>query len=110
VSPETLVFDEIDTGIGGAVAVTVGEYLARIGSQKQLFCVTHLASIAARADHHLRVEKRVEGDRTVTGVSLLGPEERRREIARMLSGGGGAAALAHADELLAGAGGHGGHD
>ncbi|MDR0497884.1 MAG: DNA repair protein RecN [Treponema sp.] len=96
----TLVFDEIDTGIGGEVALSVGEYLARIGKGKQIFCVTHLASIASRADNHLRVEKRVMGERTVTGVSLLSGQGRRQEIARMLSGDYGDAALAHADELL----------
>jgi len=102
---QTMVFDEIDTGIGGEVALAVGEYLSRIGKGKQIFCVTHLASIAVRADNHLRVEKKVIRDsgseRTVTGVSLLGKEERRQEIARMLAGESGAAALAHADELLA---------
>ncbi|MDR1566174.1 MAG: DNA repair protein RecN [Treponema sp.] len=104
-APETLVFDEIDTGIGGEVALSIGEYLAQIGKLKQIFCVTHLASIAVRADNHLKVEKKVvageKGSRTVTGVSLLKPEERRQEIARMLAGDEGAAALAQADELLA---------
>jgi DNA repair protein RecN (Recombination protein N) len=103
-SAETLVFDEIDTGIGGEVALAVGEYLAQIGKLKQIFCVTHLASIAVRADNHLKVEKRLSGGsgeaRTVTEVSLLANEERRQEIARMLAGDSGAAALAHADELL----------
>ena len=103
---ETLVFDEIDTGIGGEVALSVGEYLARMGSVKQIFCVTHLASIAVRADNHLKVEKKLTADssgkeRTITGVSLLKPGERRTEIARMLAGDSGAAAIAHADELLA---------
>jgi DNA repair protein RecN (Recombination protein N) len=116
-SAETLVFDEIDTGIGGEVALSVGEYLSRIGKGKQIFCVTHLATIAVRADNHLLVQKKVisasthgEGadgihadgrERTVTSVSLLGKNERRQEIARMLSGDSGDAALAHADELLA---------
>jgi DNA repair protein RecN (Recombination protein N) len=107
-SPETLVFDEIDTGIGGEVALAVGEYLAKIGDLKQIFCVTHLASIAVRADNHLKVEKRSHGEksgsgtgRTVTLVSWLRSEERRNEIARMLAGDSGAAALAHADALLA---------
>ncbi|MDR3167557.1 MAG: DNA repair protein RecN [Treponema sp.] len=105
---ETLVFDEIDTGIGGEVALAVGEYLSKIGASKQIFCVTHLASIAVRADNHLKVEKHnyLEKDggknvRTVTSVSWLRPEERRKEIARMLAGDSGSAALAHADELLA---------
>jgi DNA repair protein RecN (Recombination protein N) len=104
-SADTLVFDEIDTGIGGEVALAVGEYLSRIGGGKQIFCVTHLASIAVRADNHFKVEKKVvsggNGDRTVTGVIRLEREERRQEIARMLAGDSGAAALAHADELLA---------
>lgn len=98
---ETLVFDEIDTGIGGEVALAVGEHLAGIGSFKQIFCITHLASIAVRADNHLKVEKRIEGDRTVTFVRSVPPDERREEIARMLAGdSAGSAALAHADELL----------
>ncbi|MDR0656125.1 MAG: DNA repair protein RecN [Treponema sp.] len=97
---ETLVFDEIDTGIGGEVALAVGEYMAKIGEIKQIFCVTHLASIAVRADNHLKVEKKTEGGRTFTGVSELGKEERRVEIARMLAGDAGEAALAHADDLI----------
>ena len=106
ISAETLVFDEIDTGIGGEVALAVGEYLARMGRDKQIFCVTHLASIAVRADNHLKVEKKTVGggtgkERTVTGVSLLSTAEKRQEIARMLAGESGSAALAHADELLA---------
>ncbi|MDR1802767.1 MAG: DNA repair protein RecN [Treponema sp.] len=109
-SAETLVFDEIDTGIGGEVALSVGDYLSRIGKGKQIFCVTHLATIAVRADNHLLVQKRViagsvgadgrEVERTVTSVSLLENRERRQEIARMLAGDSGSAALAHADELL----------
>ena len=118
---ETLVFDEIDTGIGGEVALSVGEYLSRIGKAKQIFCVTHLASIAVRADNHLKVEKKVVtagvsaagknanglvsannvAERTVTEVFLLNAAERRQEIARMLAGDSGEAALAHADDLLA---------
>jgi len=103
---ETLVFDEVDTGIGGEVALSVGEYLARIGTKKQIFCVTHLASIAVRADNHLKVGKKLTTDssgkeRTITEVSLMDPEERRQEIARMLAGDSGTAALAHADDLLA---------
>jgi DNA repair protein RecN (Recombination protein N) len=99
---ETLVFDEIDTGIGGEVALSVGEYLVKIGGLKQIFCITHLASIAVRADNHLRVEKKNEAGRTVTTVSVLTARERREEIARMLAGDAAAhAALAHAEELLA---------
>jgi DNA repair protein RecN (Recombination protein N) len=97
---ETLIFDEIDTGIGGEVALAVGEYLSQIGGSKQIFCVTHLASIAVRADNHFKVEKRTEGGRTYTGVGPLSAEGRRKEIARMLAGDAGDAALAHAEELM----------
>ncbi|MDR0637060.1 MAG: DNA repair protein RecN [Treponema sp.] len=98
---ETLVFDEIDAGIGGEVAITVGEYLARISALKQIFCVTHLASIAVRADNHVKVVKTSMGERTITSVKELRSKEQRAEIARMLSGDAGTAALAHADDLLA---------
>jgi DNA repair protein RecN (Recombination protein N) len=97
---ETLVFDEIDTGIGGEVALKVGEYLSQIGKFKQIFCVTHLASIAVRADNHFKVEKRTEGGRTYTGIGPLSADGRRKEIARMLAGDSGEAALAHADDLM----------
>jgi len=99
-SVETLVFDEIDTGIGGEVALKVGEYLTKIGKFKQIFCVTHLASIAVRADNHFKVEKRTEGGRTYTGIGPLSADGRRKEIARMLAGDAGTAALAHADDLM----------
>jgi len=99
---ETLVFDEIDTGIGGEVALAVGEYLEKIGAIKQIFCITHLASIAVRADNHIRVEKKDAAGRTQTTVRLLSGKSRREEIARMLAGdSAGGAALAHADDLLA---------
>ncbi|MDR1147380.1 MAG: DNA repair protein RecN [Spirochaetaceae bacterium] len=97
---ETLIFDEIDTGIGGEVAIAVGEYLQKMGGVKQIFCVTHLAVIACRADNHLKVEKNSEGGRTLTSVIQLSSGERRNEIARMLAGGKGETALAHACELL----------
>jgi DNA repair protein RecN (Recombination protein N) len=99
-SIETLVFDEIDAGIGGEVALAVGEYLKMTGERRQIFCVTHLASIAVRASNHFKVEKRTEGGRTFTGVGPLSTEDRRKEIARMLAGDSGAAALAHADDLI----------
>jgi DNA repair protein RecN (Recombination protein N) len=101
-SLETLIFDEIDAGIGGEVALAVGDYLVKIGTIKQIFCVTHLASIAVRADNHFKVEKHVEAGRTLTTVSQLRGKAQREEIARMLAGdSAGSAALAHADELLA---------
>jgi DNA repair protein RecN (Recombination protein N) len=97
---ETLVFDEIDTGIGGEVAVSVARYLAQLSKNKQLFCITHLASIASKADNHIKVEKQSAGDRVATTVKPLTGIERKNEIARMLSGGGGETALKHAGELL----------
>jgi DNA repair protein RecN (Recombination protein N) len=99
-SVDTLIFDEIDAGIGGEVALAVGEYLEKMGESRQIFCVTHLASIAVRAGNHFKVEKRTEDGRTFTGVGPLSADGRRKEIARMLSGDIGGAALAHADVLL----------
>jgi DNA repair protein RecN (Recombination protein N) len=99
-SAGTLIFDEIDTGIGGEVAIAVGDYLARMGAAKQIFCVTHLAVIAAKADNHLKVEKKERDGRTITQLRTLPAGERREEIARLLSGDLSGAALAHADELL----------
>jgi len=81
-----MVFDEIDTGIGGEVAIGVAGHLAALSEGRQVLCITHLASIAVRADNHIKVEKLIDGDRTVTKVTTLSGEARVREIARMLSG------------------------
>ncbi|MDO4245530.1 MAG: DNA repair protein RecN [Deinococcus sp.] len=96
----SVVFDEVDAGIGGAAAIAVAEQLAGLARERQVLVVTHLAQIAARADHHYKVEKEVQGGRTVSRVRLLEPEERLHEIARMLSGNTSEAALKHARELL----------
>lgn len=97
----TLIFDEVDAGIGGEVAVAVGEHLAALGRAKQVLCITHLASIAARADNHYRVEKSVEGGRTTTRLVRVDGRERAGEIARMLAGDPHEeASIAHATELL----------
>ncbi len=97
----TLVFDEIDAGIGGEVAVAVGEYLKQLSRSKQVLCITHLASIAVRADNHLKVEKLVEGERTVTRVTGVEGTDRVEEIARMLAGDRtGRTSRSHAEELL----------
>jgi DNA repair protein RecN (Recombination protein N) len=96
-----LIFDEVDAGIGGEVAVAVGEHLKRLGASKQVLCITHLASIAVRADNHLRVEKEVSGGRTATRLSRMEGRVRAEEIARMLAGDPREeASLAHATELL----------
>ena len=98
----TLVFDEVDAGIGGEVALAVGERLAALAGHKQVLCITHLATIAVRADNHLRIEKVTQGGRTVTRVERVSGDERRQEIARMLAGDRtGELSLQHAGELLA---------
>lgn len=82
----TLVFDEVDTGIGGATSALVGEKLKRVADGQQVLCITHLPQVAAYAGHHYRVEKHVESGRTVTSVSVLKDEDRISEMARMLGG------------------------
>jgi DNA repair protein RecN (Recombination protein N) len=84
----TLVFDEIDTGVGGAVADAMGQRLARLGARAQVLAVTHAPQVAARAQSHYRIAKRpvAKADRVVTSVTRLGGEERREEVARMLAG------------------------
>lgn len=96
-----LIFDEIDSGIGGEVAVAVGEFLRKLSLHKQVLVITHLASIAAQASGHLRVEKNVEEGRTYTDIKAVEGSERVKELARMLSGEPeGAASVSHAEELL----------
>ena len=85
-SVPTIVFDEVDSGIGGAVAAAVGERLALLGQELQVLVVTHSPQVAARGRHHWRVAKNQAKDTTVTRVERLDPAERREEIARMLSG------------------------
>jgi DNA repair protein RecN (Recombination protein N) len=84
--PRTLVFDEIDIGIGGRAAEAVGQKLKALSRSQQVLCVTHLPQIAAFADHHFVVEKREAQGRTRTSVRVLGESDRLEEIARMLSG------------------------
>jgi len=96
-----LIFDEIDTGIGGEIGLALGKYMKRLSRTKQVLCITHLASIASFADRHLRVEKVIEGGRTTTAVSVVEGEARVREVARMLSGSTVTeTSLQHAQELI----------
>jgi DNA repair protein RecN (Recombination protein N) len=81
-----LVFDEIDTGVGGAVAAAMGTRLRKLGAFHQVFCITHLPQVASQAEHHLLVEKGLEGQRTSTSVRALKGIGREEEIARMLGG------------------------
>ncbi|MBS9479114.1 DNA repair protein RecN [Ancylobacter radicis] len=102
-SAPTLVFDEIDTGVGGAVADAIGARLARLGGRVQVVAVTHAPQVAARAGNHFRIAKEMvaEHDRVATRVAPLAPDHRREEIARMLSGAEVTAeARAAADRLL----------
>ena len=98
---KTLIFDEVDAGIGGRVASVVGEKLAALGDRFQVLCITHLPQIAACGRTHFLIEKRVQGRRTVTGVTRLAGEARAAEIARMMGGSAaGVKALDSARELL----------
>ncbi len=83
---ETMIFDEVDAGIGGAVADAVGERLARLAAERQVLVVTHAPQVAARADHHFKVEKLTDDAGATVRVRRLGTAERREEIARMLAG------------------------
>ena len=98
---QTLIFDEVDAGVGGAVAETVGRLMQQLGRDRQVLAVTHLPQVAACADHHLRVAKRVAQGRTESNVQPLDGEGRMQEIARMLGGEQvSATSMAHAREML----------
>ena len=105
---QTLIFDEVDAGVGGAVAETVGRLMQQLGLDRQVLAVTHLPQVAACADHHLLVAKRPttasdtkESQRTESSVAALDGEGRTREVARMLGGERvSATSLAHAREML----------
>ena len=98
----TLIFDEVDSGIGGAVAHTVGQLLRQLGVDRQVLAVTHLPQVAACADQHLLVSKQQAGAQTVSTVKAITPQGRVSELARMLGGSAASeVSLAHARELLA---------
>jgi DNA repair protein RecN (Recombination protein N) len=99
--PRTLVFDEIDIGIGGRAAEAVGQKLKALSRVQQVLCVTHLPQIAAFADQHLLIEKQEKQRRTQTSIRLLTPQERAEEIARMISGATVTeTSLRHAEQML----------
>jgi DNA repair protein RecN (Recombination protein N) len=101
-TPRTLVFDEIDIGIGGRAAEAVGQKLKTLGRAQQVLCVTHLPQIAAFADQHLAVEKREQDGRTRTQIRVLDDHARTREVARMLSGAKVTdTSLEHASQMIA---------
>jgi DNA repair protein RecN (Recombination protein N) len=98
---QTLIFDEVDSGVGGAVAETVGRLMQRLGFDRQVLAVTHLPQVAACADHHLVVAKQMAHGQTVSSVGAVTGEARVGEIARMLGGEKlSSATLAHAKEML----------
>jgi len=100
----TMVFDEVDSGVGGGVAEMVGRRLQELGADRQVLCVTHLPQVASLADQHFRISKVTDGKSTRTGVQGLEKEERIQELARMLGGVEiTRKTLAHAAEMLAGA-------
>jgi len=102
-TPRTLVFDEIDIGIGGRAAEAVGHKLKTLGRAQQVLCVTHLPQIAAFADQHLAVEKREQDGRTTTRIRVLDDRTRTHEVARMLSGAKVTdTSLQHAAQMIAG--------
>ena len=98
---ETLIFDEVDAGIGGAVALTVGRLMQQLGQDRQVLAVTHLPQVAACADHHLLVSKGKTAQGPSSTVVSLAPTQRIAEVARMLgSEKNSAASMAHAREML----------
>ena len=102
-SAATLVFDEIDTGIGGVTAKTVAECISEIARRRQVLCITHLAQIASLADVHLRITKSEVDGRTVTKVERLDETQRVAEISRMASGKESTASIKNAREMLSSA-------
>jgi len=97
----TLVFDEIDAGIGGRAAEAVGKKLKQLAGTKQVLCITHLPQIASFADHHFLIEKKESGGRTKTSVRPLDPHERTKELARMISGAKLTdTSIKHAEQML----------
>jgi DNA repair protein RecN (Recombination protein N) len=101
--PQTMVFDEVDAGVGGAAALALGSSLHEVGRARQVLVVTHLAQVAARADHQISVLKEEAGGRTTTTAATVVGEDRVVEVSRMLSGHPDSdAARAHARELLEG--------
>ncbi len=95
-----LVFDEIDAGIGGRAAETVGQKLKGLSSDHQVICITHLPQIASYADGHFKIEKKIKKDRTTVEIRKIVKDERTEEIARMLSGEISKVSIRHAKDML----------
>ncbi|MBR6656716.1 MAG: DNA repair protein RecN [Oscillospiraceae bacterium] len=97
---DTLIFDEVDTGISGSAAQKVGQKLKQVSKGRQIICVTHLAQVAAYADNHMLISKNTEGGKTFTSVESLGKEGRVNELARIMGGGLTDSLKKSAEELL----------
>ena len=98
---QTLIFDEVDTGVSGRAAQKVGIKLAETAQKRQVLCITHLAQIASQADYHLLIEKNTEGERTFTSIHQLDHEGRKAELARIIDGDGRSeSSLQAAEEML----------
>ena len=98
----TLIFDEVDVGVGGAIAEIVGQRLRTLGTERQVLCVTHLPQVASQGHHHLRVSKQRHKQSTTTRIERLDEQQRGEEIARMLGGIEiTAQSKAHAAEMIA---------
>jgi len=102
-SPQSIIFDEIDTGISGKTAQQVAKKIKSLSRQYQVICVTHLATIAAQGDSHILVEKQSDGQHTEISTKVLAQNGREQEISRLLGAHESEASLQHARELLAGA-------
>jgi DNA repair protein RecN (Recombination protein N) len=100
---QVAVFDEVDAGVGGQVAQQIGDCLREVGERQQVLAITHLASVAAKANQHFVVEKSVSNGKTLTTVREVLGDDRTKEIARMLAGEVNDASLGLASHLLQGA-------
>ena len=98
----TLIFDEVDTGIGGATAEVVGRLLRRLSEDRQVLCVTHLPQVAACGKHHYRIRKVTKDGVTTSAVHPLSEDERTKEIARMMTGHTGQADILRAAKVMLG--------
>lgn len=97
----SMIFDEVDVGIGGGIAEVVGQKMQQLGQHRQIFSITHLAQVAAYGDQQLSIQKQTQKDQTLTQVTELSPKERVEELARMLGGVTITdSTLQHAQEML----------
>jgi DNA repair protein RecN (Recombination protein N) len=96
----TMIFDEIDAGIGGKVGISIGQSLKKLGKHKQIICITHLPQIASAGNRNFKIQKQVVGERTISTIEILDNDKKISEIARMLSGNITEASIKHAKELI----------